>query len=203
MKIKKEVQTKIISSNKIKPPLLKSTYNQEVKDGKIDNDEAKRIFKTLEDMESNEIDYSKLVNRSGDNKYFDFTRFGQLSSFYLKLVNGNIDINVAKLNMKEFENEIDGLKGKKAKKQLYKTNREDVLKNAKALHDGLNIVVDAFKRRVFEYGSRPDIDVDYASDTYGLTDKELSMFKKLFEYYDPYELRDALVDANNERYKEL
>ena len=105
--------------------------------------------------------------------------------------------------MKEFENKIDGLKGKKAKKQPHKTNREDVLKNAKALYDGLNIIVNAFKRRVFEYGGRPDIDVDYGSDTYGLTDKELPMFKKLFEYYDPYELRDALVDANNERYKEL
>ena len=43
----KEVQTKIIHSNKIKPPLLKRIYNQEVKNGRIDNDEAKKYSKYL------------------------------------------------------------------------------------------------------------------------------------------------------------
>ena len=38
----KEVQTKFISENKTKPPLLKSMYSQEVKDGRIDNNEAKK-----------------------------------------------------------------------------------------------------------------------------------------------------------------
>ena len=77
----KEVQTKIISKNKIKPPLLKSIYSQEVKDGRIDGYEAKKIFKTLEDMEGSKTDYSKLVYRAGDNEYFDFARFGSLSSY--------------------------------------------------------------------------------------------------------------------------
>ena len=45
------MQTKTISKNKIKPPLLKSIYSQEMKDGRIDNNEAKKIFKILEDME--------------------------------------------------------------------------------------------------------------------------------------------------------
>ena len=117
----REVQTKIIRTNKIKPPLLKSIYTQDVKNRRIDNDEAKRIFKILEDMDGKfymcyKIDCSKLVYRSSENEYFDFTKFGQVSSFYLKLVNGNIGINVAKLNMNEFKNEIDGLKKKKAKK---------------------------------------------------------------------------------------
>ena len=59
IKVQKEVQTKFISENKTKPPLLKSMYSQEVKDGRIDNKEAKKIFKTLEDMEGSKIDYSK------------------------------------------------------------------------------------------------------------------------------------------------
>ena len=100
-------------------------------------------------MEGSKIGYSKLVYRSGDNEYFDFTRFRLLSSFYLKLINANIGINVAKLNMKEFKNEIDRLKRKKANKQSYKTNKKDVLENAKALYSGLNIIVDAFERDVF------------------------------------------------------
>ena len=32
-----------------------------MKDERIDNDEAKKIFKILEDMESSKIDYSKLI----------------------------------------------------------------------------------------------------------------------------------------------
>ena len=120
----KEIQTKIISKNKIKPPLLKSIYNQEVKDERINNDVAKKIFKKLEDMERREIDYSKLVYKSGDNKYFDFNRFGPMSSFYLRLMNGSIGINATKLSIEEFRNEIYMLKNKKAKKEPYKRNKK-------------------------------------------------------------------------------
>ena len=74
-----------------------------MKDGRIDGYEAKNIFKILEDMEHSKTDYSKLVYRKDDNDFFDFARFGLLSSFYLKLVNGSIGINVAKLKLKEFK----------------------------------------------------------------------------------------------------
>ena len=53
---------------------------------------------------------------------FMITKFGPLSSFYLKLMNGDIGINAAKLNMKEFEDEIDRLKNKKTKIESYKKN---------------------------------------------------------------------------------
>ena len=79
-------------------------------------------------MESGKFDYSKLMYRSGNNGHFNFDRFGPVSSFYLKLINGNIGINVAKLNMKKFKNEIDRLKRKEAKKTTCKKNKEDVLK---------------------------------------------------------------------------
>ena len=118
-----------------------------MKDGRIDGYEAKKIFKTLEDMEGSQIDYSKLVYRSGDNEYFDFTRFGPLSSFYLKLINGSTGINVAKLKLKELKNDINSLKRKKVKNQLYKTNKKDALENAEALYNGLNTIVDAFENR--------------------------------------------------------
>ena len=71
-------------------------------------------------MEGNKIDYYQLMYRSGDNQYFDFNKFGTLSSFYLKLVNGNVGINVAKLNMNEFKNEIDGLKKRKQRNRRRK-----------------------------------------------------------------------------------
>ena len=35
-----------------------------MKDGRINDNEAKKIFKTLEDMEGSKIDYSKLVYKS-------------------------------------------------------------------------------------------------------------------------------------------
>ena len=127
-----------------------------------------------------------MVYRSGDNEYFDFTKFGPLSSFHLKLVNGNIGVNVVKLNMNEFKNE---------KKPSDKTNKKDVLENAETLYNGLNIIVDAFERRVFEYGGCPETDADYGSGTYELTDRELQTIKKLFKYDNPDELRDVFMDA--------
>ena len=117
-------------------------------------------------MEGGKIDHSKLVYRSGDNEYFNFNRFGSLSSFYLKLVNGNIGIGVVKLNTKEFRNEIDKLERKKAKKQSYKANKKEVLGNAETLYDRLKMIVGPFERQVFEYGGRPQTDVNY--------DKELT-----------------------------
>ena len=68
-------------------------------------------------MESSKTDYSKLIYKSSDNQYFDFNRFGPLSSVYLKLVNGNIGINVLKLRLQEFQDEIDKLINKKTKKE--------------------------------------------------------------------------------------
>ena len=51
-------------------------------------------------MEGSKTDYSKLVYRSGDNKYIDFARFA-------RLMNNRIGINLARLNMKEFKYQID------------------------------------------------------------------------------------------------
>ena len=167
-----------------------------------------KIFKTLEDMERSEINYSKLVYKSGDNKHFDFNRFGPLSSFYLKLMNGDIGMDVVKLNMMSSKKRQIGQKKRKQKKKVLQKNTEDVLKNANALHNGLNIIVDAFEKRIFEYEGRPKIDVDYDldtcdSDTYNLIDKELGMFKKYFKYDNPSELWDALIDADEKKYCEL
>ena len=65
--------------------------------------------------------------------------------------------------------------------------------------------MDVFEKEIFEYGGRPRIDVDYetSSDTYDLSDKELETFKKLFKYDNPNELRDALMNADEEEYYEL
>ena len=148
-------------------------------------------------------DYPKLVYWSGDNVYFDFNKFGPLSSFYLKFVNRDIGISVAKLNMKEFKDKINRLKKKKAKKQPYKINKKEVLDNSEALYDGLEIIIDAFERRVFEYEGRPVIDLDYDSGAYGLTTKELQMFKKNFKYDNLNKLWKALMDADKEKHDEL
>ena len=87
-----------------------------MKDGKINNHNAKKRFKTLEDIERSKIHYSRLVNKSGDNKYVEFVRFGPLYSFFSKLINVDIGIDVINLNIEEFENKIDTLKDTKTKK---------------------------------------------------------------------------------------
>ena len=71
------------------------------------------------------------------------------------------------------------------------------------MYNGLNIIVDAFEKQIFEYEDRPKIDVDYDLDTYDLTDKELQLFKKNFKYDNPSKLRDALIDVDEKEYYEL
>ena len=58
-----------------------------------------------------------------------------------------IGINVAKLNIEDFRDEIDMLERTKAKKELYKRNKKEV----KSLCDGVKIIIDAFEGGVFEY----------------------------------------------------
>ena len=120
-----------------------------------------------------------------------------VTAIYLKLINESIGINAEKLKLKEFKNKIDSLKRKKAKKQPYKINKKDALENTGALYNGLNIIVDAFKNRIFESRYRPEIDVDIIDPTpdsniyesHGLTKKEMQMFIKVFAYKNPVEFR--------------
>ena len=133
------------------------------------------------------------------------------------MINENIGINVAKLSINEFKADIDKLKRNQAKKRSYKTNKRDVLENAKTLYNILNITIEALENRISESKYRPEIDVDYdlnnapesdlllTSDheSHGLTDKELQMFKKTLTYKNPQELRQALIEATDEKYNEL
>ena len=89
------------------------------------------------------------------------------------------------------------------KKEPYKRNKKDVLENANALYDGVKIIIDGFERGVFEYGGRPGIDVDYDFETYGLTKKELQMFKFFFNYTNLNGLWNELMYTDWEKYVEL
>ena len=40
-------------------------------------------------------------------------------------------------------------------------------------------------------------------ELYGLTDKELQMFKKIFSYKNPEELRQTVIEATDEKYYDL
>ena len=71
------------------------------------------------------------------------------------------------------------------------------------MYNGLNIIVDAFEKQIFEYEDHPKIDVDYDLDTYDLTDKELQLFKIFLKYDNPSKLRDALIDVDEKEYYEL
>ena len=119
---------------------------------------------------------------------------------------------------------IDGYEAKKIFKALedvecskidyselvYRSNKKDVLKNAEALYNGLKIIADAFENRIFEseYRSETDVNIDLTPDSntfesHGLTEKELKMFKKLFGYKNPMELRQTLIETFNDKYNEL
>ena len=57
------------------------------------------------------------------------------------------------------------------------------------MYNGLNIIVDAFEKEILEYGIRSRIDVDYDSDAYKFTEKELQMFKNFFKYDIPQRVK--------------
>ena len=74
----------------------------------------------------------------------------------------------------------------------------------------MNIIVDAFENWIFESEYHPEIDVDNGptpdSNTYeshGLTKRALQMFRNFFSYKNPEEHRQALIEANDEKYNEL
>ena len=65
------------------------------------------------------------------------------------------------------------------------------------------MIMDPFERQMFEYGGRPQTDVNYDLETYDLTDKELQMFKNLFKSDNPDELWNVLMDGDRREYDEL
>ena len=85
----------------------------------------------------------------------------------------------------------------------------------------MNIIVDTFEWRVFESNDRPNIDVNYdlndaqeldlpaafdsdIDKSYGLTDKEIQIFKKLLSYKNPEKLEQAIMRAETkEKYSEF
>ena len=113
--------------------------------------------------------------------------------------------------MKEFKNDIDRLRNKRRQRNSHtKYTKKYVLENVEALHNGLNIIVEAFENQIFESKYRLDIDVDidptpdsYTYKSHGLTDKELQMFRKLFGYKKPLKSRKALTEATDEEYNEF
>ena len=134
--------------------------------------------------------------------------------------------------MKEFKDQIDWIARKKAEK-LTHNNLKDLFKNAKILYNRMNVIMDAFQKRVFVTPQRPDVEVSSESSTddedgsifasprevtprsvisdfnindfstHGLTDKELQIFRKRFGYENPEELEQALMKADTEEKKEL
>ena len=129
--------------------------------------------------------------------------------------------------MKEFKDQIDWIARKKAEK-LTHNNLKDLFKNAKILYNRMNVIMDAFQKRVFVTPQRPDVEVSSESstddedgsifaslrevtprsvisdfnindfNTHGLTDKELQIFRKRFGYENTEELEQALMKADTE-----
>ena len=70
-------------------------------------------------------------------------------------------------------------------------------------------IIEGFKNGIFfdSDGQRPNSSATFDSsidESYGLTDKEFQIFKKLFSYKNPEELEEALIRAGTEeKYNEL
>ena len=85
---------------------------------------------------------------------------------------------------------------KKAKKARYKLHQEDILRNAKALYTGTNVILDAFEKRVFIAKGRSYVEARSESDNTNDEDD--------FSFETP---REVIPDFNidrlyEERYKD-
>ena len=124
-----------------------------MKDGNINNDEAKKYLKLSKTWRVVKLTTLNWLTSQVIISILTLKKTGLLSSIYLKLINEDIGINVVKLNIEEFKDEIDKLEKKKAKKESYKRNKKEVLENAKALYDGVKIIIDEFEREVWRSSS--------------------------------------------------
>ena len=99
------------------------------------NSEAKEAYDKIKEQ-SKKIDYTKLVCiGSGDHKY-NLTIFLDLKTFAGSLYNGSLSLKAAKIKQRNMEDMITKLDYYSPKKEKYKTQRENILYNAREFYKG-------------------------------------------------------------------
>ena len=114
--------------------------------------EARNMLEKLNNQEKL-INYKKFYFKGGNNLDYDFSEYRSLKELFKTIQNRNIRIKKAERIQDEFNGVHGALEKYKQKKEPYIEKRRKLLINSKKLYDGREIIIDAFKNKMFPMAS--------------------------------------------------
>ena len=112
------------------------------------NDEAKEEFNKIKEIEKN-VDRERLFYKSNKNKY-DFKIFRTIRAFGKDIYNGEITLEEADKDQSHLVKKISDFNMKtKPKNDVKKQEKENVEKNLHSFYEGREMVLNAFKNKIF------------------------------------------------------
>ena len=111
--------------------------------------EAKSMLEKLSNQEKL-VNYKKLSFTRGNNVDYDFTNFSSLRELLRLIYYGEIVIPAAEREQDNFDSILESLKMYRPRKDSkYKKLKDDILVNAQNFYDGREVVINAFKDKIF------------------------------------------------------
>ena len=96
------------------------------------------------------INYSKLNLRGGDNEFYDFSDFTKVGELFNRIYYGEILIPEAEREQEAFDYEFERLRGYRSRESgRFYILKEDLEKNSKHFKDAREILIKAFKDKLF------------------------------------------------------
>ena len=156
--------------------------------------EAKNMLNKLSNQEK-PINHRKLYFKGGNGADYDYTNFSSLGELLRMIYHGDTSISVAERDQSGFVSLLNQLKVYGPAKPRYVKAEENLLINAKNFYEGRQMVIDAFKNKIFPLDSYDDFPT-YVSDrssisedsSYGedesnemITEKDKFINKELFK----------------------
>ena len=110
--------------------------------------EAKNMLEKLNNQEKL-INYKKLYFKGGNNLDYDFSEYRSLKEIFKAIYYRNIRIEKAERIQDEFNGVYGALDKYKPKKEPYIEKRRKLLINTDNFYKGREIIIDAFKNKIF------------------------------------------------------
>ena len=95
------------------------------------------------------IDYRKLNFRGGNNTDYDFSNFRPLKELSSVICYGEVLIPGAEREQDEFNHTFKALEIYNPSALKYKKNRQNLSINRQNFYDGRNMIINAFKDKIF------------------------------------------------------
>ena len=110
--------------------------------------EAKNVLFRLSNQEKI-IVYKKLDLRRDNNLEFCFSDYRSLKELFKTIYYRNLSIEKTERIQDEYEAQLAALERYRPRKSDYKTKRENLLNNFKNFYDGREMIINAFKDKIF------------------------------------------------------